>query len=415
MQVTLSQQYFSDDLESGTGNWTFTNGTYPRWQIDSPDGPYAQSGLHSLYANDQPDVITDARARLKSFVVSGNSYLRFAQAYGFEFGINFEDFNFYNYDGGVLEYSLNNGSTWTDAGSLIEFNGYTGTLFTGAGNPLSGRSAFVGSSHGYISTRVNLASFAGQSVTFRWRMGLDEATSAWGWWVDNIKVYTCNTLPPAAFNKTSPANGGTGVGLSTTLSWGSSSSADYYQYCYDIINDNQCNRTWSGPINATSAGISNLGTNTTYYWQVRAVNASGTTYANNQTWRSFTTTSTLPAGMGSIETFIGITKEGKYSLGSGKSLRESYSGVNNGPVKIASTNAIPFIGAERVIYNVNNVPTSFSEMMALPDGQLDTTYWLPWYNNVDLDTQLRFGNVSNTTATVHVWIGGQEMLSGCTC
>ncbi len=408
---TPAATIFSDDFESGTANWSFTNGTYPRWQIDSPDGPYAQSGLHSLYANDQPDVITDARARLQSFVVPSNAYLHFAQAYGFESGINFEDFNFYNYDGGVLEYSLNNGSTWIDAGSLIEFNGYTGTLFTGAGNPLSGRSAFVGSSHGYISTRVNLASLAGQMVTFRWRMGLDEATSAWGWWVDNIKVYTCTTSPPTAFNKTSPANGGTGVGLSTTLSWGSSSSADYYQYCYDIINDNQCNRTWSGPINATSAGISNLGTNTTYYWQVRAVNASGTTYANNQTWRSFTTTSTLPAGMGSIETFIGITKEGKYSLGSGKSLRESYSGVNNGPVKIASTNAIPFIGAERVIYNVNNLPTSFSEMMALPDGQLDNTYWMPWYNNVDLDTQLRFGNVSNTTATVHVWIGGQEMIS----
>ena len=29
-------------------------------------------------------------------------------------------------------------------------------------------------SHGYISTRLNLASLAGQSVTFRWRMGLDD-------------------------------------------------------------------------------------------------------------------------------------------------------------------------------------------------------------------------------------------------
>jgi hypothetical protein len=44
-----------------------------------------------------------------------------------------------------------------------------------------------------------------------------------------------------------------------------------------------------------------------------------------------------------------------------------------------------------VIYKVNAVNTSFSEMMALPDNSLDTLYWLPWYNNVDLDTQLRFG------------------------
>jgi hypothetical protein len=29
--------------------------------------------------------------------------------------------------------------------------------------------------------------------------------------------------------------------------------------------------------------------------------------------------------------------------------------------------------------------------MALPNTQLDVLYWLPWYNNVDLNTQLRFG------------------------
>jgi hypothetical protein len=52
---------------------------------------------------------------------------------------------------------------------------------------------------------------------------------------------------------------------------------------------------------------------------------------------------------------------------------------------------IPIVAAERVIYKVNAVNTSFSEMMALPDNSLDTLYWLPWYNNVDLDTQLRFG------------------------
>jgi hypothetical protein len=90
----------------------------------------------------------------------------------------------------------------------------------------------------------------------------------------------------------------------------------------------------------------------------------------------------------------------------------SFSGINNGPVQIVSDQNI--VAAERVIYKVNSVPTSFTEMMALPSSQLDTTYWLPWYNNVDLDTQLRFGNVTtNQTATVHVYINGQEMTSGC--
>src|SRR5258707_942582 len=103
-----------------------------------------------------------------------------------------------------------------------------------------------------------------------------------------------------------------------------------------------------------------------------------------------------------------------FTLGSGQSTGMSYGGVNNGPVQIVSDQNI--VAAERVIYKVNGSNTSFSEMLALPNSQLDTTYWLPWYNNVDLDTQLRLGNVSNSPATVHIFIGGSEVtpLSGVT-
>jgi hypothetical protein len=177
----------ADDLENGAGKWTFNNGGMTRWQIDSSFfGPYAQSGNHSLYADDFPPAITDAVARLTAFKVPNNGYLHFAHAFDFEtWGAP------YNFDGGVLEYSINNGSSWLDAGALVDFNGYRGTIFADWTNPLKGRSGFVGSSHGYISTRLNLASLAGKDVTFRWRMGLDEIGYAWGWWVDNIKVYTC--------------------------------------------------------------------------------------------------------------------------------------------------------------------------------------------------------------------------------
>jgi hypothetical protein len=58
-------------------------------------------------------------------------------------------------------------------------------------------------------------------------------------------------------------------------------------------------------------------------------------------------------------------------------------------VKIVSTRTI--VAAERLIYKVSGVNTSFSEMTGLPAPLLNSTFWLPWYNNVDLDTQLRFG------------------------
>ena len=77
-----------------------------------------------------------------------------------------------------------------------------------------------------------------------------------------------------------------------------------------------------------------------------------------------------------------------FTLAADASTRRSFPGVNNGPVRIVSTQNI--VAAERVIYKANNTPTSFSEMMGLPNSQLSTTYWLPWYNNVDLRTELRF-------------------------
>jgi len=58
-------------------------------------------------------------------------------------------------------------------------------------------------------------------------------------------------------------------------------------------------------------------------------------------------------------------------------------------VKIGSN--VNIVAAELVIDTVNRTPTSLSEMMALPNSQLNTSYWLPSYNNIDLDTQLRFG------------------------
>src|SRR5215207_4805596 len=111
-----------------------------------------------------------------------------------------------------------------------------------------------------------------------------------------------------------------------------------------------------------------------------------------------------------VDVYIGEELKGEYFLDSNESTRQSYVSTNDGPVQIKQTDSNPMIAAERVIYKINGTPTSFTEMMALPDGQLDSTYWLPWYNNVDLDTQLRFGNVSATTATVYVSIGGVPMV-----
>jgi predicted phage tail protein len=100
--------------------------------------------------------------------------------------------------------------------------------------------------------------------------------------------------PPGAFNKSLPANGAINQPVNLSLSWAASTGAVSYWYCYDKTNDNACS-TWVNNGSQTSVGLSNLAPNTKYYWQVRAVNGAGTTYANG-TAASFwsLTTGTLP-------------------------------------------------------------------------------------------------------------------------
>ena len=89
------------------------------------------------------------------------------------------------------------------------------------------------------------------------------------------------------FNKTAPTNGATGQSLTPQLSWGTSTWADSYEYCYDITDDSAC-APWTSTTN-TSVSLSGLTPNTTYYWQVRAVDTGGTTEADGGAWWSFTT------------------------------------------------------------------------------------------------------------------------------
>ncbi len=94
--------------------------------------------------------------------------------------------------------------------------------------------------------------------------------------------------PPGAFNKLNPINDAVAQPTSLTLSWGASSGANSYEYCLDTSNDNACSG-WITTGTATSQALTGLNSATTYYWQVRALNTYGTTYANGVAWWSLTT------------------------------------------------------------------------------------------------------------------------------
>src|SRR4026209_969955 len=99
------------------------------------------------------------------------------------------------------------------------------------------------------------------------------------------------------------------------------------------------------------------------------------------------------ANLGNVPTTITVTIAGvaqtPIQVQPGTSTRVSYV-VNSGPVKVQSSGGVPIIVAERDAWLLNGAVRSFSEMMGLPGNQLFTSYYFPWYNDLTLDTQLRF-------------------------
>jgi Zn-dependent metalloprotease len=190
---------FFDDLENtGSGNWTHgaivgvDEWYYPQPPIVFFGSSYATSGQYHFFGYDQ-GAIADIYMAMTfdvSLAPGSSPYMHFNHAYHFEFGAE-------NYDGGVVEYSIDGGVNWNDAGPLFTDNGYNGTLSSAWQNPLGGRQAFVNLSNGYISSRLDLSSLVGQDVRFRFRIGTDEMGGYMGWFIDDIRIYTCvNTTPP---------------------------------------------------------------------------------------------------------------------------------------------------------------------------------------------------------------------------
>ena len=186
---------WAEDFEDDTLTWEKT-GTESLWfrtgdptPYDFPADSYAVSGTHNIWG-DGPDVLADGSLAMAEpiTVPEGKVYLRFAHAFEFQREAGGR------WDGGVLEYTT--GDTWLDAGPLIVNNGYTGELSGfGSDNPLKGRDAFVEASRGYITTRLDLSSLAGESVRFRFRIATNSSVGSAGWFIDDMHMYACPQAP----------------------------------------------------------------------------------------------------------------------------------------------------------------------------------------------------------------------------
>jgi hypothetical protein len=202
---------FFDDLEdTNIGNWR-TAATQPElspinaWFYPQSASPpellggtsYATSGVNNFWGYNYggfpgltpPEELVPADyniAMTRDVAVPANAYMHFRHSYDFDADL------FDTYDGGVVEYSTDGGQTYQDAGALFTDNGYTGDMTPHTDNLLAGRDAFVDRSKGYTSTRADLSSLAGENVRFRFRIGTDSTFNDYGWFIDDIRIYTCS-------------------------------------------------------------------------------------------------------------------------------------------------------------------------------------------------------------------------------
>ena len=188
--------------------------TSPLWsRVPSGEVPaFASSGRESLFGSSpDPQSGTGSSAELVTapFTVptaSGGSYVHFDHAH------DFEAYDGTYYDGGEVVVSELVGSTWRRVTGLAWVNGPTRRI---VGNTRAGFTGWGGDSRGYGSSQVDLEPLAGRTVRIAFRTVGDESDSATGWFLDDVRLYTCDSVLPAAPGVTGRSAGAS----SATVTW----------------------------------------------------------------------------------------------------------------------------------------------------------------------------------------------------
>jgi hypothetical protein len=180
------QAAFSDDVESGTNGWTTSAGptTWTRSTLRPDSGSFSWLAV---------DVATATQQRLVSpqiaIPATGNS-----ATLRFEHDVNMEPNTATTcWDGGFVEISTNNGGNWSilgEAAQLQDF--YVGPIPTG-------EPAYCGT-RPYRTASFDLSPFTGQTVRLRFSAITDTSVglAPLGWFVDDIRVESCQLAPNEA-------------------------------------------------------------------------------------------------------------------------------------------------------------------------------------------------------------------------
>ncbi len=188
LTLGIEETFYTEDFNSTALN-TIPSGysessalVAAKWRTVNATSP---TGSNAVFAPGKTDSDSVNSAYLESPTI--NSIIAHTQLL-FDHSYNTEE----SYDGGVLEISIDSGSSWqewTAAGGTYTQYGYSETIALDVGNPLAGQSAWTGDSGGLVTTIAQFPpNTEGQNVQLRWHMSNDQQLQSAGWFIDNIRI-----------------------------------------------------------------------------------------------------------------------------------------------------------------------------------------------------------------------------------
>lgn len=183
---STQQVIWSDDIEGDTSGWTHS-GTQDSWTVGATSHGGTKAWQANNFASVSDQLLVSPSVTLPSDL-TGLTLSFWNQQ-------SIEDASATScYDGAILEVSTDDGATWTQAtsGSLLT-QPYTGLVSSNFSNPLAGLEAWCGDPTPYTNSVVDIQSYAGQTVKFRFRMANDSsvAHSNPSWAIDDVRVAGC--------------------------------------------------------------------------------------------------------------------------------------------------------------------------------------------------------------------------------
>lgn len=179
-------EFFADAIDSGEAKWTHGSAIKKKkkkepidtWSISTKR---FRSGGSSWFSSD-PGKLADAHLDTVPIVLPADGReLQFVFYHTFEFEGG-------AFDGGVIEIST--GGDFEDLGPKIIQGGYNDVIWQFAlSNPLAGEPAWVeGRMGAFQQVIVDLSSYAGKTVTIRFRLATDVDGKGLGWHIDDVSL-----------------------------------------------------------------------------------------------------------------------------------------------------------------------------------------------------------------------------------